>query len=352
MNKQDAIEQLNKAGLLQSHADLVAPTTQEPMVWYLRVLSAFSGWLSALYVLAFLGTSAIGIFDYEEVCIGLGLLLFSGAVLLLKQNTNDFANHMGIAVSLAGQALFMYGFTELVDTNAIFGFATFTLFNVIALALVSQYEHRFISTVLSASGMAGLFAELHIENIYTSTLLIGVGLIWMYELPLNKYVKYVRAIAYGLTLCLIQFKTSAIFIGQGVYSSEALPALNPLLDEIFNAVVMLVLLVLITTKSAHRLLPTTRYLLLSIAVVFASLSIFANGLSVSLVLLLLAVKQSDRNLLTLGVLAGVINLSSYYYLVDYTLLQKSLLLVLVGLVCGVVAFIAGKLPQGQEASHA
>ena len=81
---------------------------------------------------------------------------------------------------------------------------------------------------------------------------------------------------------------------------------------------------------------------------FAVFSFFAHGLALAFALIMIALSQSNRTLLIIAILTGIINLSSYYYLVDFTLLEKSAILALIAVVCGVGSYIASSLAKKGE----
>ena len=62
------------------------------------------------------------------------------------------------------------------------------------------------------------------------------------------------------------------------------------------------------------------------------LSLQANGISIGLMIILLGFAGCNRVLLGLGVYALLLYVSAYYYFLDATLLEKSLTLLVIGVV--------------------
>jgi len=73
--------------------------------WYVKTLLAFSGWLASIFVFAFLGVAFSSLLDSAPACFVVGGLMIAGAFHILKLPKSEFYEHLGLAISLAGQAL-------------------------------------------------------------------------------------------------------------------------------------------------------------------------------------------------------------------------------------------------------
>ena len=73
--------------------------------WYVKTLLAFSGWLASIFVFAFLGLAFNSLFDSTPACLVVGGLMILGAFYILRLPKSEFYEHLGLAISLAGQAL-------------------------------------------------------------------------------------------------------------------------------------------------------------------------------------------------------------------------------------------------------
>ena len=84
-----------------------------------------------------------------------------------------------------------------------------------------------------------------------------------------------------------------------------------------------------------------------------AVSMEVQGITVGMVIILLGFAGANRVLLGLGIVSLLFYISSYYYLLDATLLDKSQTLLIVGLVLLIVRWLMLRiLPVKKEAQHA
>ena len=346
MNNQSEIEMLAAHNLVPPNVQLKSHNESQ---WYIRILLTVCGWLSAIFILGFIILALVNEFDNEEqASLYLGAITFGIALVIFKLVTMEFMSQLGLALSVAGQSLLFFGLFEVFDISFLNICLLFTLFNIITLYFVEQYEYRFICSIFIAIGFGFILNELDMVNFYSSLLMTFVGLAWIYRLQLSLKFKNVSAILYGTSICLIQIKTSAIMIGQGVFSLDTNNAVLPLLDESLNVVSFVVLSLLLVKKQTKNISQKAKTLLYLAIALFSIVSFFAHGLSLAVLLVLIALCQSNIKLMALGILAGIINLSSYYYLVDYSLLEKSLLLFITGCCCLLISQLSVKARKSED----
>lgn len=340
------INTLVTSGLIDAQSEIQLKPNKP---WYITVFLVVSAWLSAIFAVTSTALTFVMWIDRSEIAAAVvGSLLFAGAVKIIKSSTDAFLSHLGLALSLAGQSMFLFGLSEWVGLDFLWLCVVFSIFNLIALLVIPQYEHRFISSVLAGIGGGLIATELAFANVYSGVMLLIAGLIWLYRLELASHIKHVKAIAYGLTLCLCQIKTSAIFIGHGVYASDLGFAMAPWLDEVVNIIGMFIIGGLLLQKYWRHLPKPTSMLLIGCFAGIALCSLYAHGLALSFALVMIALSQSNRLLFFMAIVIGVINLSSYYYLVDFTLVEKSAILALIALMCGICSYMALALVKREQ----
>ena len=82
-------------------------------------------------------------------------------------------------------------------------------------------------------------------------------------------------------------------------------------------------------------------------------TLFICGVTIGMVIILLGFAGANRVLLSLGIVSLLFYISSYYYLLDATLLEKSRTLLIVGLSLLIVRWLMLRiLPVKKEAQHA
>ncbi|MCA1773848.1 MAG: DUF4401 domain-containing protein, partial [Halomonas sp.] len=96
------ITRLGQAGIpLNEHDTAASPEVP----WFVRLLQAFFGWLTALFLLGFIALAAMPVVDSSAASMGLGLAMMGAAFGLLRAARSDVLEHLALAVSFVGQLL-------------------------------------------------------------------------------------------------------------------------------------------------------------------------------------------------------------------------------------------------------
>jgi uncharacterized membrane protein len=124
------------------------------------------------------------------------------------------------------------------------------------------------------------------------------------------------------------------------------------MGEVFIGAVMFYVLWKLLQRYGQHLSGRVSITVLFSALLVCALSMKVHGLAVGMVVLLLGFSASNRVLMGLGIVAQLFYISSYYYLLEITLLNKSLSLLVVGLVLLAVRWLALRvLPREKEETH-
>src|SRR5262245_53549352 len=103
-------QQLSEAGLVQG--DLPA-RVESPSPWFIRLMLGVAGWIGALFILGFVGAGLAFVFRNEAAALVVGLLCCAAAyAIFLSARRSELATQFGLAVSLAGQMMVIYGIHE------------------------------------------------------------------------------------------------------------------------------------------------------------------------------------------------------------------------------------------------
>jgi uncharacterized membrane protein len=324
--------------------------------WYVKVLLAFSGWLAAIFILGFIGAAFEYVFRNGGVAGIVGVIMIAGAFALLRIPANEFVEHLGLATSMAGQALIVYAIFDLSDHNEIVAWLLLAILQVILVAFMPNFVHRVFSTLVAAIAFSMALNEMDIPYVIGGVVMFGASFCWLNEFRYPQQMKKIRAIGYGLVLALIVLEGTALFgyraFGERFSQNHGFWAQPWLAEIIIGAVTVYVVWSLLQRYGQAmkgRLSITT--LLATLLVCAVSMNV--QGITVGMVIVCFGFLGANRVLLGLGIVSLLFYISSYYYLLDTTLLDKSLSLLVVGLILLFVRWLMQKIiPANNEAQHA
>jgi len=317
--------------------------------WYIKLFMGFCGWLSALFVLSFFGLGLFQIWGNEFALYATGVTFLGLAYFVLKQSESEFITHLGLAISFTGQFFITAGIFETAGNISTEVWAAITFMHCLLACVMPSYLHRVMSAYFATITLALCLAEMGLASFYSGILLFVVALMWLNEYTFSSRVKHIQAIAYGASFGLLQFKTSILFIGAGTWEYEALAGIHPWLDEGLNLSVLYYIVFILIKK---RGLPTleknhsstslqliqTKILSLFVFLLISFATFFANGIALGLSIILLGYSAQNKALFVMGIIACVVNLSSYYYLLETSLLNKSFILCTLGIFSLLLAY--------------
>jgi uncharacterized membrane protein len=332
-----------------------------PSPWYVRVMLGVAGWIGALFLLLFVGGAFALVFDNAGAAFVLGAVCCAAAFGLFKAfDGNDFAEQFGLAVSLAGQVLIIFGLGDSMELgDAPFYFATAAVLAVLAL-VIPNFLHRTLTTSGAALAIALGINQLALPGFSAPLLCLGIAFIWLEPKRWAAGGQIWRAVGYGLVLALLLIETVRLFgiqdwLGSGNRQLGWIDFYGPWIGRGLTAVILVGAAVILALREGSAL---GRPLIASIiagTVLFALLSWPAPGLASSVLILLLGFAAGNRLLVALGILSLLGFVSHFYYSLHATLLEKSGLLALTGL-CLLAAHFALRrfLPvlPATEAAHA
>lgn len=339
--RESLIAALRRAGINLEPCDEF-PGDESP--WFVKVLLALGGWFASLFLLGFF-FFAFSILDEPAARLLAGSILVGAAFAVFKRGgTNDFVEHGTLAVSLAGQLLIAFGLGELLNEDAHLWWALVVLQGILALAM-PNFIHRAFSAACAALSFGLAMEEVGMHYLAGGLLLVPVAWIWINEFRFPDKLRAVRAIGYGLVLGLLAIPYLSRHFG--VFAqNEAKLFLPPWVGELVASGVLLCLLWFLFKRAASA--PPQRTVIMSyVAVLVLCIASFqAYGLSVGAIILLLGFAGSNRLLMTLGVVSLLFSISSYYYLLDITLLAKAQTLMLLGILLLAIRYTLKRLPEG------
>jgi len=323
---------LHEAGVVEGDI----PQIENPdSPWYVKVMLAFSGWLAALFLLGFIAIGFEFIIENTVISFFIGALMIGGAFKLLQSPNNEFIEHLAFAISLAGQALVVFSFFDITRFGDEGVWCLVLLLETILAFCMPNFVHRVFSSAIATASLYMVLNGWGLPVLFVSIIMLLASWVWLNEFRFLKHLGRLRAIGYGLVLAVIPLKGTALFgyagMGWSSYSKSELWA-YPWLEESILAMVMIYILWHLIQRINHQVsIPVKSALLLTIPIV-CLLSAEAPGFSVGLMIMLLGFAGSNRVLLGLGIASLLFFISSYYYLLDVTLLVKSQTLLMTGLI--------------------
>lgn len=329
----DLWTQLHAANLVEGE---LPASGDAPTPWYIKILLAFSGWLAAFFLMGFLAVGMELLLDNAAASLTIGIVMIAGAFGILRIPHNDFVAHLALAISLAGQGWIVVSIFQLFDHNPSSICWLIGILQLVLAWLMPNFIHRIFSSFVAALAFALALVLVDLPYIFSSVILFGAAWLWLNEFKYPRHLQLVHAVGYGLVLALIILEGTTLF-GQELMSwhyhyTEQLPLTTPWMGEALTGVVaVLTIWHLLKRYFTNSLQGTPRIILIGMCVL-CLVSLEAQGIAAGITILILGFASSNRVLMGLGIAALLFYISTYYYLLETSLLHKSLSLLVIGTV--------------------
>ena len=325
--------------------------------WYLRVLIAMSAWLTALFMLGFIGEAFELIFEQPALAVFVGAAIIALAYKMLGgEATNEFQSQFFLALSFAGQLVLAFGLFKLLDNYDGLVWLAVAVIQAVLAWYMPNYLHRLCSAFIAAIALCVALAHGHVYFIPSGLLLAAVALLWMRELDWLAQQQKIKPIAYGLTLAVIYQTNSGYFYSDMLELVLSVGTRDELIDRpwmgsLTAGLVMLALVWYLLKQ--HLDIRSTKVISLIMlpTLLFLLASFEAHGISIAVTIMLLGFANGNRLLTGLGIAALLYYVSIYYYLLDTSLLEKSGLLAILGVLLISARFAMRYYQSGAEEVH-
>lgn len=316
------------SGEFQSTQEIESP-------WFIKLLLAFSGWFASLFILGFLLLTLQDLVENGIICFLVGAVMITMAYNVLKNNPSEFREHLMLAFSFAGQALIAWAIFiyDSHPSDLLLWFAILVMQSSLSLVM-PNYVHRVCCAFFASIALAICLYYLHLSAITSAMLLLLVLFLVLNEWRSVKWQPAFEAISYGVVLLLIPLKASYIIgydLSYWLNESRLQPSWFYYLDELLLLVAMLYLVITLILRSQHQLPFNTKLVIMGATIGLCLLSMQASGITIGFALLILGFSNSNKLLQGLGMISLLFYISSYYYLLTLTLLEKSGILLIMGL---------------------
>ena len=319
-----------------------APTQGDDLPWYLAGLIGISAWIATGLLFGFFHALFDRIWETPAIATTVGALCIAAALGVLRiARGRDFLEQSAIALSLVGQLLVGMGLSEWFgDTAAWAGSAALAL---VLYAVGAQSMHRFLCGGVFAVAVVAICNELDTNSYGLAPFALPV-LAWLafaawwrtqYEdsrtLPLSPL-----AWALSLVALLLAFVADFSF----GHDDDSL-ALQRWIAQIAIAPLL--------PLAAWQLASGRRWLPVLCAIAFALIWLRAPGMSLGVMLALIAFASHRPALLATALIATAVYLVRYYYQLEVPLLQKSHWLLLGGVALLAIRFVMTRAAHGERA---
>lgn len=323
--------------------------------WYVKVLLGFSGWLAALFLLGFIGAGLQFIIDSNTASCVTGGLMIGAAFAILRRPGNEFLEHLALAVSLAGQALIVLIIFRTGGTGVARTWAQVALLQAALAAVMPDFVHRVFSAFLAALAFSMALDSMGVPYLFSGVVLFCVAWLWLNEFRYPRHARKLQALAYGLVLALIPLEGPVLFgfgaTGWRLAAVQAGSWARPWMGEVLAAAVALYVVWRLLRRRGAGMTDRTALLALTGTLLLCAVSMEADGLTAGMVIVLLGFAGGNRVLLGLGVVALLLFISSYYYLLDATLLDKAQTLLAAGLALLVLRWLLLRIMPGETGAR-
>lgn len=324
-----------KQRLTQAGVPLKEPVSPLPpsSPWFVRALQAFSGWLAALFLLGFIATAVVFVLESLLASLVVGGALIGGAFALLRATRSDVLEHMALAFSLAGQLLVAWPAVETWGVTANLWWALLVFQSVLALVMPSQV-HRSLSVFSASLALAMALSAIGLAQGASGVVLLAMTWLWLNEYRWPKRIRAVQAWGSGLLISLLVLQgvdVSGLLVG---FNDSNAQWLGPWLPAGLSAcLVALALVCVIHQAFCQHAAPVMaqRLAIYAAVALVAIFSVYMPGLGVGVAVLFLGFVMAHRVVMASGILILLVAVSRYYYSLEATLLVKSLMLLVMGI---------------------
>jgi Domain of unknown function (DUF4401) len=326
MTRSEFLDAMQREGQLMGLTLADMPETSSSGSWIVRALLGTMGWLGGMLVLVFLGMFLRGLLDSIAGLAILSVSLFVGSFALYRARPHsDFANQFAFSASICAQALAVALLFKVFGSNAERSVAIAVALMQIALVLLMpNYLHRAVSTLFAvlalffAARNTGLAA---VANLAVAGAFAAVSL-YESKLVAQGQRAWVAPVWAGLALGVL----GAAIAQLRLYGEAPLLAPSIWSGATFGFVLMFWAWGALSDTTQEERGWAGNVMI----VLFVIVGVRAPGLAACALVLFAAYRSGRRAFVGLALMAILSYLSGFYYQLEYTLLEKSMMLATLG----------------------
>ena len=352
MNKQltlqDALEQLNDEGypLSDDHEstilDLVSEDERSESQWYVRFFIGLSAWIAAILFIAFLFIADI--LQDEEIGFIVGLVFCAIAVGINRLGPrNPFLGQLGLALSLAGQILFLIGLYSILNYEVVLTALGLIIMELVLVWLYNSGLHRVISTLAILGGVLAIFLDLEIleRAIHIFVFVLAAGIVALHYRENHLLIAGLEDLIYPINIGIAVFLLGLLILPL----SDAFDIKWWVTAVLLSATLIFLVLQIVKDLGLGLRSGAVPWLLAGCVVLFIPATRMPGILS-ALIVLLLGFWRNNRLLIGLAAVFFVFYLGAYYYSLEWTLLVKSFALMGTGVIMFLLRYFLLRYARG------
>lgn len=294
----------------------------------IKILSIFGGILASLAFLGFLVIT--GLYNSNIGMMIFGTLSIATALWINKKYVNIIMDTVSVSTFIIGFILLGIGLGYMQMNENTISIA-FIIISLLSLSIVQNYILSFIS-VLIING--SILALIHLNNnlysipIYVPLIALLLAYVFLNEAKIIKFSKPLSKLYNPIRIGLLFSFLSALIIPNftGIYAS------SPTYIWLSSAIIIPIIIYLLS--HLIEILNITRIQNKIIVYVISTLLLLPTALSPAisgaLLVVLLSFLVNYKTGFVIGIIAFIFFISQYYYDLNFTLLTKSILLFLSG----------------------
>ena len=340
------LDELKNLGLIKDNALNKDASSDESSPWFISVFFGFTGILASLFFIGFLTLLLFEtrVFDSSTGLFIIGLLLSAAGFVLFKgkrTRNNAFMSSLAFAISVAGQAYVAFALfnSALYQPTKVW---LFLFIQLIMTVIMPNFIYRLLSSGVALGCMVYLLGYYQASEASLAVLALITIIANLQRYPLLQGVpdkwrlsafELSKAVGYASSFMLLIF---SIYIVAGEYGDSFIYGYETFKYHYILAQVLLVLaslyaVYLIMQRYNSKLLSPSSLMTACTIVVLGVISVYVSGLLAASLVIIIAIANSQRILLALGILALVSYIFWYYYQLDTSLLTKSASLLMIGI---------------------
>jgi Domain of unknown function (DUF4401) len=326
--------QLHDARLVEGNLP-PPPVPRSP--WYVRVMLGVAGWIGALFLLGFVGVGFAVVIESATASFVVGVVVCAVAALLLHANPNsDFFGQFGMAISFAGQLLMGVALLRWFEGSLTMVAVTIAVMQGVLFTLIRHFIHRVWTSGWALVAVLWVLGNLGLHAFAPAGALLAFLMLWLVEFDHPRHGEQLRAAGYGIALATVLTLVTQ-YVGAGALMVGGTPIprggdASLALGKLAMSIVLIWAAVMMLRRERVEWNAAAGRIALAGTVILALISWKAPGVGPATAILVMGFANGNRLLAGLGIVALLGYSSHYYYALHATLLEKSVLLVVSGMV--------------------
>lgn len=291
--------------------------------WYIRFFLGLSAWAATLFFIYFImGIMDLWMQEGSYIMITGGAVLAAGFILQYIPGRNLFVSQLSLALTLGGLILMVVAADKLKLPVRLFS-GIFMAAGVFLFLTVKDSVLSFFSVITLGISLLFFFLSLGLDSYMALIFFILQASVWSFETSLPLKPGKARILGYGLFFLLtavLLLEDGALQSVRSLFRGSYFEPAGVRASLWISPLILLPYLYLFFS----RVFKDHRVRSLMTSALLTGLFSGIPGLACAAVILILAFSRGNRVLLGISLFSAIICFIQYYYMLDLTLLVKSL----------------------------